>query len=200
MLAGKYGASNTYILKSGKEAAVVDPSAPLDIILSELSGCELKYILLTHGHFDHVFTLDELRDATGAEAFIHSADITLPLDGELNASSLFLETAQVARTPENTLKGSDILPLGEETVKVIHTPGHTKGSVCFDCGDKLVTGDTLFDLGYGRYDLPGGDPYELAASLRMLAAREDDPVIYPGHGYSCPLSQADFVIHFRKNL
>ncbi len=199
-LTGNYGACNTYILKSANEAAVIDPSVSLSEILNAIGDHSLRYILLTHGHFDHMLTLDELRAATGVGAYIHRADAVFLTDPELNASSLLPNISFTASPAEHILLDGDRLDLGDEIIKVLYTPGHTEGSVCYECGNILICGDTIFDIGYGRYDLPSGDPYRLAQSLRMLAERPDDPMIYPGHGSSCPLSCAEYIIYLRKNL
>ena len=191
-----YG-SNTYVIISGGDAAVVDPSAYADEILNALGGAKLRYILLTHGHFDHILKLDSLKCKTNAEVCIHSMDEEMLSDPELNASEFFgLDLASLGA--DRTLCDGEEIPLGRERIKVLHTPGHTRGSVCFDCGDDLICGDTLFKSGYGRYDLPGGDPRVLFGSLKMLADRRDDPTIHPGHGESCRLSSAAIIQSIRN--
>lgn len=190
--------SNTYILSNRLEAAVVDPSAPLgeiDAVLKE-NYLTLRYILLTHAHFDHFMTLDSLRCTTKAPLYIHKADASALADSELNASAAF-GMEYYALSADELLSDGDTLPLGGERIEVISTPGHTQGSVCYLSGDVLVTGDTLFESGYGRYDLPGGDGAALLSSLKLLSARRDDPTIYPGHGGSCKLSNADIIRHLR---
>ena len=122
----------------------------------------------------------------------HSNDAEMLKDPELNGSEFFgLEFACLGSDRE--LDDGEILPLGRVNIEVFSTPGHTPGSVCYDCGDKLICGDTIFSSGYGRYDLPGGDGNVLFSSLKKLAARRDDPMIYPGHGASCSLSAADVI-------
>ncbi len=199
-LSGQYGACNTYVLRSGDMCAVIDPSAPVEDIIREIKNTEIKYILLTHGHFDHFLTLDELADRYPAPICIHYADADFLKDPYLNGSELLTSVSITAHSADRTLSSGGVLHLGNELIKVIATPGHTEGSVCFECGNVLISGDTLFDCGYGRYDLPSGDPRKLAHSLRMLADRSDDPMIYPGHGASCALSCADYIIYLRKNL
>ncbi len=189
-------ASNTYVLISGTDAAVVDPSADINDIKNALGDAKLRYILLTHCHFDHILKLDSLRCETGAEVCIHMADAEMLKDPELNASAFFgLNFASLGA--DRLLDGGDILPLGKENIEIISTPGHTPGSICYNCGDKLICGDTLFTSGYGRYDLPGGDANDLIKSLKTLAARQDNPMIYPGHGASCALSDADVIRDIR---
>ena len=196
-LKGVSYASNCYVITSGGDGAVVDPSVDIGEIKKTLGGAKLRYILLTHGHFDHILKLDSLRCETRAEVCIHEKDTEMLTDPELNASEFFgLEFASLGADRE--LCGGDILPLGRESIEVIHTPGHTPGSVCFDCGSDIICGDTLFKSGYGRYDLPGGDPRVLFASLKALANRRDDPMIHPGHGDSCRLSNAAIIRSIRN--
>ncbi len=197
-LAGRSFASNTYVLISGQDAAVVDPSADVKDIESALADAKLRYILLTHGHFDHILKLDSLRCRHRAEVCIHGGDSPMLSDPELNASEFF-GYAFSALDADRILEDGDILLLGRERIEVISLPGHTEGSVCYDCGGALICGDTLFSSGYGRYDLPGGDQKKLFASLSLLASRNDDPIIYPGHGASCRLSCADAVSAIRQS-
>ena len=186
-------ASNCYLLISGNEAAVVDPSADANVILQKIAEhkATLQYILLTHGHFDHICSLDTLREKTGVPAHIHGGDIDMPSDSQKNAFSLFFGQERSWRAPEKTLTEGDILKLGTEEIRVLHTPGHTEGSVCFLCGENsLITGDTLFDRGFGRYDLWGGDPIKLRRSLTRLASLDHSLNIYAGHGCSTDLGDA----------
>ncbi|MBQ2241524.1 MAG: MBL fold metallo-hydrolase [Clostridia bacterium] len=185
-------ASNTYVLISEGDAAVVDPSADIKDIKSAIGEAKLRYILLTHCHFDHILKLDSLRAETRAEVCIHKADADMMKDPALNGSEFFgLDFASLGA--DRILDNGELIPLGKETIEVISTPGHTPGSVCYDCGNDLICGDTLFTSGYGRYDLPGGDGNILFASLKMLADRRDNPMIHPGHGASCALSDADVI-------
>lgn len=187
---GSY-ASNCYVLiadgKDGKRhAAVVDPSASAQriITLIEEKGAKLEYIVLTHGHFDHIMALDALRDRAAIPAYIHEGDAEMLPDGEKNAYSFFFGEDKQYKPAEKTLKGGDVLRLGDEELEVISTPGHSKGSICLlNKKDKfLITGDTIFAAGYGRYDLYGGDPRVLSNSLRSLSDLDGDLLIYPGHG------------------
>ena len=178
-------ASNCYLLTVGTHAAVVDPSPNVSSILKALdeAGATLDYILLTHGHFDHITSIDTLRDATGAPLYCHVDDAELLGDAFKNASQRFFSMEMRYRDADRFLQNGDALALGDETVRVISTPGHTKGSVCYLCNyDFLLTGDTLFEESYGRYDLYGGDAKELFTSLRSLRALPQKLWIYPGHG------------------
>lgn len=184
--------SNTYLLISGNDAFAVDPSVSASALTSaaEREGVRLTGILITHGHFDHVTSLDTLRDATGIEAYIHENDASMLTDGRKNAFYTFFGRERTWRSAERIFRDGDEITLGDEKLTVIHTPGHTEGSVCFLCGDILVTGDTLFAESYGRCDLPGGDVGLMRSSLRRLSTLPRNITIYPGHGQSAPLHDA----------
>jgi glyoxylase-like metal-dependent hydrolase (beta-lactamase superfamily II) len=190
---GSWGA-NCYLLTSGTHAAVVDPSAKAETILNAVAqaGCTLEMILLTHGHFDHIVSIDTLRDASGAPLLIHSYDRDMPSDGHKNAFfRVFGMSSPAYRDAERTLSDGEVLTLGEESIRVIHTPGHTAGCVCFLCGENmLLTGDTLFAGGIGRCDLYSSDPLCMEASLKQLATLPPDLTIYPGHGPTMRLGDA----------
>ena len=189
--ADSYGA-NTYLLVSGGEAFVVDPTVSVGAIQRAAQGenATIRGILLTHGHFDHLFSLDSLRSATGIEAYIHEKDSVMLTDGRLNAFFDFFGKERTYDPAEHLLRGGDLLTLGDEKIEVLHTPGHTEGSVCYRYGDILVTGDTLFADTYGRCDLYGGDISKMRASLKRLSALDGNTVIYPGHGTTEKLSHA----------
>ena len=191
--------SNCYLLISERSAAVVDPSVDADEIvkLAEEKDAKIEYIILTHGHFDHIFSLNTLRDKTSAPACIHKNDAEMLSDGRKNAHSFFFGYEKKWRDAERLLSHGDKIKLGNETLEIISTPGHSKGSICLLCGDKLITGDTLFANGYGRYDLHGGDVKELFASLSSLRSLDANLTIYPGHCDSTTLGRAlDNVLYY----
>lgn len=188
---GAFGANCYLLLSRDGQAAVVDPSPNADHILQALSeeGARAAVILLTHGHFDHILSLDTLRRESGIAARIHEGDLFMPSDARRNAFELFFGRPRTWQMPDGTFAEGEVLPIGCESVTVLHTPGHTPGSVCFSLngGQDLLTGDTLFDGSYGRFDLPGGDGQILSRSLHRLAALPQDTLIYPGHGDSARL-------------
>lgn len=187
-------ASNCFILHNGREAFVIDPSISEKRIISclEERGLSLVGILLTHGHFDHIWKAQELRDKTGAPLYVHTLDAEMLTDSKKNAYSLFTGGSFTVKQADRLLSGGDEMPLGDEKIRVIHTPGHTKGSVCYDTGDILITGDTLFSEGFGRYDLYGGSITQLKDSLSLLfeMAERENRWIYCGHGESSTLKTA----------
>ena len=184
--------ANCYLLVHNTHALVVDPCVSVSAILraAEAEQATLEGILLTHGHFDHVLSLDSLRDTLSIPAYIHEADQQLLPDGEKNAFTLFYGQDRAFRAAEHDLKDGDLIPLGDASIEVIHTPGHTGGSVCYRAGDILLTGDTLFADTFGRYDLFSGDLDTLKDSLRRLSALDPAFILYPGHGDSAPLGEA----------
>ena len=185
--------TNCYILKQGdsRAAVVIDPGDDFILIKSVMHDMDVypALILLTHGHFDHIMTLDSLCRATGAKVLIHQSDLKMPTDTSLNASDFFGLDIYTSSTLEAVDDGDKIM-LADEEIRVIHTPGHTPGSVVYDCGDFIVCGDTLFTHGYGRYDLYGGDGEVLFQSLRNMKKLDRTLTIYPGHGGSTNLYDA----------
>jgi len=184
--------SNTYLLVSGGAALVVDPSVSAEAILraSEKEKVTIEGILLTHGHFDHILSLDVLREVLSVPAAIHEHDAVMLTDGRKNAFYDFFGKERTFGAAERLLSEGDTISLSDETITVLHTPGHTGGSVCYLCGDSLMTGDTLFSNTYGRCDLWSGNEKEMQQSLRRLRSLPPTLTIYPGHGESATLRDA----------
>lgn len=152
-----------------KEAAVIDAGWNVDEIIKAAGKEKLKItkIILTHYHYDHVQRVNELIDKTNAEVYFHEDD----------------ENFLKIQSKSTKLKDNNLINIGNIKIKVIHTPGHTPGSICLLAGNKLTTGDTLFVGAIGRTDLPGGDALKLFESLQKLKKLGDDVEIYPGHDY-----------------
>ncbi len=173
--------SNCYIISSGGEAAVIDPGeyiAELDKALNDINY-SLKYILLTHTHFDHMSGALQVKDKTGASLCVHELDIPGLTDYNLN---LGYSGMKFCKTADISLKDGQKLRLGNEDITVMHTPGHTAGGVCYITGNMIFTGDTLFAGTIGRTNFPGGSYDNIIASLRKIDKLDGDFVIYPGHG------------------
>lgn len=177
--------ANTYVLvdEESKEAAVVDCGGEFEIINDALQkyDAKLKYILNTHAHFDHVLGEKDAQDATGVPVYVHEEDKYL-LENLPKQISLY--GFGDGEPPENivTFNEDTIFKLGNEEIKVIHTPGHTRGSVCFLTGKNLISGDTLFYGSIGRTDLEGGSFAQIQNSIVNKLFKLDDEVnVYPGH-------------------
>ena len=175
-------ANNCYLLtdeKSGK-SALVDCTEASDKMLEFIGGAQLEYILLTHGHFDHIGGVAEIKDKFGAKVVIGKPDEDMLSSGRLSLAA-FSFTRQNNTRADITVQDGDTITLGETEIKVISTPGHTKGGVCYIADDVIFTGDTLFCCDCGRTDFPGGSSSEIRQSLMRLASLEKNYTVYPGH-------------------
>lgn len=186
--------SNTFLLASGSECAIIDPGQNMSVIETALKESSLtpKMIILTHGHFDHIFSVDKLREKYGIPLLVHRDDAEMLSDTNKNAYSFFFGGKLSLGDADRVFSDGDVIKIGDEELKVIHTPGHTRGSSCFICGDIMITGDTLFSAGIGRTDLYGGDMKTLFESLSKMRniERGGEITIYPGHGGRTLLSHA----------
>lgn len=178
--------TNCYLLQDEESGllAVIDPGDDWERILHQIKklGGEVKYILLTHGHYDHTTAVPDLVKALpGVQVYIHQADA----NGA--GSQLFPLASQVQDL--NYYDEGDTLTLGSLTIEVLHTPGHSKGSVTLKVGDVLFTGDTLFCGSCGRTDLRGGSYEEIMVSLKRLGELEGDFHVCPGHDRTSTLER-----------
>ena len=188
-------AANTYLLVSGNQALVIDPSVSVSAIERSLvqESAELCGILLTHGHFDHTISVDTLRAKFPVPLMIHKGDAPMLTNGKINGFYDFYGKECTHRSAEKLLADNEEIVLGNESIKVVSTPGHSPGSICLLCKDDdgndfIVTGDTLFAGSIGRCDLWQGDENKMRSSISLLSNFDGDTVIYPGHGASAPLS------------
>jgi len=191
---------NTYVVgtEKGEECVVIDPGAEPARVAQAVSGRSVCAVLLTHGHFDHIWRAQELRNETGAPLYVHELDAEMLTDPRKNAYATFTGGSFAIEQAEYLLREGDEIELGNERLTVLHTPGHTRGSVCFDTGDSLITGDTIFAEGFGRYDLYGGSLSDLKSSLQRLMklAESENRWIYCGHGNSSTLRQATELLKY----
>ena len=184
--------ANTYAIISDGHAIVIDPSVTVAAIVSavEQENAVIDAVVLTHGHFDHIVSIDTMRDAMDIDVYIHEDDAEMLTDGAKNAFLTFFGRDRAYRPADKTLSDGDVIKLGDSELKVIHTPGHSKGSVCYLTDGALFVGDTLFAQGFGRFDLYGGNFEELKNSLSGLKKLDGELDIYPGHGEKSKLKKA----------
>lgn len=182
--AGVY-AANCYIIHTEDgHGVVVDPAGDVDDIMEYIDENELEVaaIVLTHGHGDHIGGVMELRKELNVPVMVHSCDEDMVGDSSLNLSTA-MPMGDVNFNPDRLLEDGDLIEIGSKELKVLHTPGHTKGGICLLLDGILITGDTLFQGSIGRTDLYGGDFDTLMNSImEKLMVLPDETVVYPGHG------------------
>ena len=173
------------------EAAVIDPGGEADRILNTLAESSLttRFIINTHGHFDHVVANKRLKEVTGAPILIHPLDA--PMLNQLSSSAAAWGlSADDSPGPDRELNDEDKITFGNITLKVIHTPGHTPGGISLYAGEDVFVGDTLFAGSIGRTDFPGGSFETLKASIqKKLFALDDNVKVYAGHGPSTTIGE-----------
>ena len=179
-------ATNTYIVTDEEtgETAVIDPSLSEDSLIEKIKDKNVKYILITHGHYDHIGGANLVKEKTGAKIVVHKEDEEMLLDSEKN----YGENTEPVYADILVEDGAEIM-LGNAKIKVLHTPGHTKGGVCYIFPDDRIifSGDTLFRLTAGRTDLYGGNVRTELMSLAKIGELEGDYKVYPGHDNSTTL-------------
>ncbi len=179
-------AANCYIIgcEDTHEGVVIDPGENGEKILSKIEelGLNIKYIILTHGHFDHIGAVNEVKNNTNGLVAIHSLDKEMVEDEKRsgnNRRSVAIDSYNV------DLKDGDIITIGNLDLKIIHTPGHSPGGICIYTEDTVFTGDTLFAGSIGRTDFYKGNMEELLFSIKnKLFTLPNDTKVYPGHGPS----------------
>jgi hydroxyacylglutathione hydrolase len=181
-------ATNCYIVgsESSREGIIIDPGDESKVILKKVTdlGLDIKLIVLTHGHIDHIGALKDIKEATGAEMAIHTDDAqSLRGKGGLIISLVSGLSYPKPPPPDRLLKDGDSLNVADLHFRVLHTPGHTPGGICLVGEGVIFSGDTLFNFGIGRTDLPGGSYRQLMESIHTkLMVLPDDTIVSPGHG------------------
>lgn len=176
--------TNAYVLTQNGKAVLIDPGAEDPILFGFLQKhlFHVEWILLTHGHYDHIGGVQKLKRMTQAKVGIHSLDHEMLLDPQKNLSILLNESYTFGPADQK-LEDEMEIPLGSSIIRVLFTPGHTPGSVCFMWKDMLFSGDTLFSGSIGRTDYPGGSLDLLLQSIQNKLLELPDHVrVYPGHG------------------
>ena len=175
--------SNSYIMASNntKDAAIIDPILPANLLENEIkkNNFKLKCLINTHGHIDHI----EANDEFDAPVYIHKEDSSFLSNGQLNLSRFLSGENKTFSKAEKLLIDADIVKIGDIDLKVLHTPGHTPGSICLYYDGVIFTGDTLFFDGVGRCDFPYASEILLLKSIReRLLKLTDNVLVLPGHG------------------
>ena len=173
---------NTYVVSAeGSDSCVViDPGAEFASVEGAACGRKVSAVILTHAHFDHMlYAMQWLRQ--GAKLYVHEKDAPALTDPDLNASAM-MRVRLMLPDADVLLHDGDVIREAGMELTVLHTPGHTPGSMCLLSGQTLFAGDTMFYNGYGRVDLPGGSNMQMAMSLKKLLTLDPETVVYPGHG------------------
>lgn len=176
--------TNCYVVKEGCAAMIIDPGYSAEKIEAALKGACVKYIILTHAHFDHIYESGFFRSKYGAKVVILDRE-----EASLYDPDMFLSTEGYdLRTyrADMTVSDGDIFDFEGCEFRIIHTPGHTRGSMCLYCEKEkiLFSGDTLFNGSVGRMDFPGGSEESMRKSVEKLMTLPDDVTVHPGHGFS----------------
>ena len=173
---------NTYVVgcEGSDSCVLIDPGAEEARVAEAVGKRRVDAVLLTHAHFDHMLHAQPWLDR-GARLYVHALDAQALRSPALNLSQV-INTSLVLPKADMELQEGDVVREAGLALTVLHTPGHTKGSVCFLTGDTLFAGDTMFYGSYGRVDLPGGSNMQMAMSLKRLLALPKETVAYPGHG------------------
>ncbi len=169
---------------SAGDGLVIDPAGDLDqiIALADRQKITIKYILNTHAHVDHVMGNEAMKRKTGAKIIIHEEDA--PLLTRIPQSMLSMFGGRPSPPADQTVKDGGLIRVGNLTLKVLHTPGHSPGGMCLHVDNAVFTGDTLFVGGVGRTDLPGGSWTLMLQSIQnKLLTLPDNTIVYPGHNY-----------------
>lgn len=185
--------TNTYIVSdSTKKCVIIDPAGNSKTIMQELSALNLtpKAVLLTHGHYDHISALSDIAEQyVNLPVYIHKSEVPYLADSNFNLSVPLCGEVYTFNGNVKEVENGTVIKIGTLEFKVLHTPGHTPGSVCYITEDSIFSGDTLFASTVGRTDFPGGSYPTLLASLKKLKALDKDYNIYPGHNAATTLNR-----------
>lgn len=196
--------ANCYLIGDSKSntAAIIDPGGDAELIINVVKKhhLQVKYIFISHGHIDHIGGNRMVKQATDAPILIHPADaewLTHPFQPPIGFEIIESDSPPA----DEYLHDGDCYNLGELEVKIIHTPGHSPGGVCFVLSDRIFTGDTLFAGSIGRTDLPGGSEKEIFESIQnRILTLSDTNLVYPGHGPATTIGEEKESNPYLQNL
>lgn len=196
--------TNCYLVtdEASGESVLIDPGAMSPKLDAALKEHSVKYILLTHGHYDHILGVAEAKRITGADVLISGADASCLYDDEQSRAGLHFPEPQEHLYADKTLSDGDIVTLGKKEIRVVATPGHTPGSVCFvfEADGLMFSGDTLFQGTIGRTDFATGSMPDMLRSLGKLKSIEGEFVVFPGHGPATTLDYEKQNNPYMRNL
>jgi glyoxylase-like metal-dependent hydrolase (beta-lactamase superfamily II) len=178
--------SNCYIVGQNGEGVIIDIGISIEKVCDVVNkhGLSIKYIFLTHAHFDHICSVDEARERLNAKVIVHEKDAGALSDRLLNGSLLFGHPVSF-KSADIQVKGGEKFEIGGLVFEIIHTPGHSPGGMSIKVNEMVFTGDTLFKYSIGRTDLGNGNLGELLDSIKnRLLVLDDNCIVYPGHGAS----------------
>ncbi len=196
--------TNCYLVtdEESGESVVIDPGDVSTGLRAALENSNVRYILLTHGHYDHILGVAETKRITNAPVIISCEDAPCLYDDNLSRAGLHFPEPQEHLYADRTLSDGDVIALGQKQIRVISTPGHTPGCVCFVFDDDglIFSGDTLFQGTIGRTDFVTGSMPDMLDSLKKLKAVDGDFVVFPGHGPATTLSYEKENNPYMRNL
>lgn len=180
--------NNCYLItdESTNKSALIDCPEYSNQMIDFIGDADLEYILLTHGHFDHIGGVADVKEKYDCKVAVSKEDEPM-LTSSRHSLAAFCGAFHKNAQSDLTLADGDVITLGDTEIKVLSTPGHTKGGLCFVVDDCLFSGDTLFFLSCGRTDFPGGSVTEIKQSLKRLAQLNGNLKVYSGHGQSSTL-------------
>jgi glyoxylase-like metal-dependent hydrolase (beta-lactamase superfamily II) len=182
--------ANCYLLYDEKgRGVIIDPGGEEQRINREVvkRGLTIEHVLLTHAHFDHIMGVRGVMNATGADLIVPFDDAAMLRDRELSLTYM-VDSSAPPLEADRLVSDGDTIVVGELTINVLHTPGHTPGGTCYICNDLLFSGDTLFKGTVGRVDFPGGDRLAMKQSMKKLSELEGEYTVLPGHDAATTLS------------
>ena len=181
----EYFGSNTFLCRCGSEGVIIDPAVDYKTVYGSLKdkSLKIKYVILTHAHFDHMLYVNDWAQKTECEIIVGKNDSFSLVNSDYNLYKPFLGRDDGYFGPYKAVCDGDVIEFGNSRLKVIETPGHTEGSISLLGDGCIFVGDTVFSAtSVGRTDFPGGDYFKLQSSIRKILSLDESLILYPGHG------------------